>query len=394
MERYSGVHGKERVRRISKALEAGGAEILIKADPSSAPFTFRIRLPNGEELDLICYAFTANKYRQRNRPADEHRMQVKYGGDFTRAHNIHLDPSRTKLTLFFGVHHSSGAFIAVDPAMHNPTWFSSSIEFKEEEVERTIATGWHGWERDRLRQGRRRVTPMEDLRTEILLGVTAEHFLRYVLFERVATGLDPGERLLLIDGIAKEIESGAASLSTLTAPESVVIHPLETQLGLSAREILDVIGGRFRLLTAVRGSVAEHHLEQYLRSDSDITDVCRIDEDGQPDFAVQFRGRTRQVRIECKNVLRRRTPNGPRVDFQKTRASKNDPCSRYYSPTQFEVLAACLHPLTEVWEFRFRETAVLTPHRSCTGRLSERVLIEEPPWTASLPEILERLTSK
>jgi hypothetical protein len=120
----------------------------------------------------------------------------------------------------------------------------------------------------------------------------------------------------------------------------------------------------------------------------------RIDKDGQPDFKVRYRSRSSPVRIECKNV-RGRLASGQRpwVDFQKTRAAKGNPCSRYYAASQFELLAACLHPVTEQWEFRFREPAGLEPHKKCTGKLATNVYVGGPPWTQELPELLERLTA-
>lgn len=42
MERYRGVHGHERVRRISEALERSGATIVVAPDPTIAPFEYRI----------------------------------------------------------------------------------------------------------------------------------------------------------------------------------------------------------------------------------------------------------------------------------------------------------------------------------------------------------------
>src|SRR5690606_16980974 len=62
--------------------------------------------------------------------------------------------------------------------LHNPTWFSSSIEFKERDVRKALKQGWHSWERERVPNGRRRVLPQESLTTEALLAFTPEHFLR------------------------------------------------------------------------------------------------------------------------------------------------------------------------------------------------------------------------
>ena len=114
--------------------------------------------------------------------------------------------------------------------------------------------------------------------------------------------------------------------------------------------------------------------------------VTEIDEDGKPDFVAGYRGKP--VRIECKNTLRRPQQGLAKVDFQKTRASKSDPCSRYYRSEQFEVLAACLHPITERWDFKFCPTAALAPHPRCAGHLSQHVLVNSG-WSESVVDVLD-----
>src|SRR5207247_1574935 len=173
------------------------------ADPRKGPFEFVVRTPTSERLEMVCYAFTANKYRQQGRPADEHRFQIKYGSEFDRYHTIFIDPQGYKLTLMFGVHVELGLFVAVDPRMHNPTWFSSSVEFKSRDMEAAVTTGWHGWQRERSDARRKQPRPEENLQTETVIGFLPEQFLRYVEFERLASGLACGERLLLADLLVK-----------------------------------------------------------------------------------------------------------------------------------------------------------------------------------------------
>lgn len=380
--RYLGVRGQRNVERILAAVEESGGSILSRPDPTSAPYEIKVRTGGGEDIELVCYAFTANKYAQQGRPADEHRFQIKYGSDFTRYHPIYFDPRGRKVTLFFGVHQDIDLFIAVDPVMHDPTWFSSSVEFKTQDLDEATSTGWHGWERDRSDARRKKERPLASLQTEAVIAFRPEYFLRYVAFERAARGLDPGERLLLADRIARNLEQPSHA-------RSLDVHPLEIELGLPARDILDIIGGAFRLKVAVRGGVAEHHLGNRLRLQPELSDVRRLDQDGQPDFSVKFQGRL--FRIECKNVLRK-APAGAlaRVDFQKTRAAMGDKCSRYYSSNQFEVLAACLHPVTESWDFRFCPTSNLAPHPRCKGKLTSRVIVSDS-WPTSLPQALDEL---
>lgn len=380
-DRYLGVHGEGNVARILDAVAKSGGRVVRAPDPSIAPFELTVRTPTGEEIELICYAFTANQYKQGGRPSDEHRFQIKYGSDFSRYHRIFIDQTGRRVTLFFGVHKEENLFVAVDPVMHNPTWFSSSVEFKAHDLAEAGKKGWHGWERERSDARRKKERPQASNQTEAVIGFRPEYFLRYVEFERRAAGLDAGERLLLSDRVASGLDLDQP------AEDSADAHPLEAELGLSSREILDLIRERFRLMVAVRGGVAERHLGNRLRSLPEISDIRRIDEDGQPDYAVRFSGRL--FRIECKNVLRRPPSSGlARVDFQKTRASIGKPCTRYYDPAQFEVLAACMHPVTESWDFRFQATSYLPPHPRCPGKLASNVLVTDA-WSPSLPELLD-----
>jgi hypothetical protein len=145
---------------------------------------------------------------------------------------------------------------------------------------------------------------------------------------------------------------------------------------MSESAVLDLIAGASRLKMAVRGWVAEQHLVERLRQVDGITDCERIEAENSPDIQLRFDG-SDLLFVECKNVLRvPRKDGAARVDFQRTRASKSDPCSRYYSPNDFDVLAACLHARTERWEYSFALTSELDEHRKCAGKLSSNVAVD------------------
>jgi hypothetical protein len=383
---YRGVRRRREVEYVAQALEHAGCTIRVYPDATKAPFVFSIDLPTGEPLDLVCYIFSANQYGQRNRPDDEHRLQVKYGSRFKEFHYLYLPQHPDEVTLFFGIHFDEGVLVAVDPAMHNPTWFSRSIEFKTHHVEKIQQTRWCGWERERTMARRKDKPPLENHQTEVLLGFLPDRILDYIHLEKATTGLSPGERLLMIErGTYPAITEG----HSFVAEPGAAGHSLTTELGLPIEDILDMIDSASRLKVAVRGRAAEKHLLRVLSAESALESVQEIDEDGQPDFVVGYRGKS--IRIECKNTLRKLTRGHPKVDFQKTRASKSDPCSRYYRPEQFEVLAACLHPVTESWEFRFCPTRSLPPHTKCVGHLSQNVLVENGDWAESVVPILDAI---
>jgi len=165
------------------------------------------------------------------------------------------------------------------------------------------------------------------------------------------------------------------------------LHALAREFDMSETEILDVISKAKRLHMAVRGWVAETHLERQLRELPGVAECERIDTEGSPDIRLRL-DVGRPVHIECKNVLRTKAADGSiKLDFQRTRASKADPCSRYYRPADFDVVAACLHAVTERWEYNYALSARLDPHAKCTGRLSNNIRLDSR-WTSNALEVL------
>jgi hypothetical protein len=336
-------------------------------------------------MSVLAYAFLANARLTRNRPSDEHRFQVKYGGDLSAVIDIATDQHGISTTIFLGIDLERKLFIAADPLMNNPSPMSRSIEFKAENVDRVLAEGWFAWERERREARtttRRAFELLPDIRTEILIGGRQNRLLDLILLERVALGLDPGERHLIADKFRELPDTDAATR---------ISHKLLDELQIAPEALLDLISSASRLKMAVRGWVAETHLETHLRSIRQISECTRLQGDGRPDISLRWKG-SRPILVECKNVLRTTYAGGiPKLDFQRTRASKSDPCSRYYSPDEFQVVAACLHPITEAWTFKFALTTELPPHTSCTGRIDNNIRVGDQHFSTHIEEVLDRL---
>ena len=264
--------------------------------------------------------------------------------------------------------------------------FFIRVEFKDEHAEAIHQAGWHAWERVR------RAGPMADP-VEVLVGGTEETFLDFVRFERAAYGLPVGDRQLLADK-RELIGATGADASDVSDIDAVASHPLLRELDLSADEVLELIASARRLKMAVRGWVAEEHLRATVAKIDGITHCERLDIEGKPDLLVRYRGGP-ELTIECKNVLREvnKTRNLPRIDFQRTRASKGDPCSRYYAPSDFDVVAGCLHAVTERWEFRYAIPASLDPHKKCDGKLASNVLVDER-WSRNPGAVFEEAVAR
>lgn len=75
----------ERVQRgathafLEKAVERSGGRLLASSGPSRAPLFLAFEDASGERLGICAYAFLANRKQIRNRPQDEHRLQIRYG---------------------------------------------------------------------------------------------------------------------------------------------------------------------------------------------------------------------------------------------------------------------------------------------------------------------------
>jgi hypothetical protein len=369
------------MRFIADALRMRGCEVIFASDPARAPFYIVFDTPTGERHGLLAYAFLANTKLTLNRPSDEHRFQIKYGGELKGVLEVGVDPNRLITTIFLGIDLERGLFVAADPVMNNPSPMSRSVEFKARHVDEILAHGWSAWERDRIEpraKTRPTATLDEDTRVQVLIGGVQERLFDLIQLERLSRGLDTGERHLIADKLAERAKDTGAAASS---------HKLLGELGLAPEALFDLIDGANRLKMAVRGWVAEVKLVDSLRRVPGVTDCHRIEGEGQPDVMLRWKGGM-PLFIECKNVLRKTDQRGrPRVDFQRTRASKGDPCSRYYRPADFSILAACLHAVTEDWRFSFAATADMPRHKTCSGHLSNNVLVDAPLFTSD-PELV------
>lgn len=363
------------IQFMVNALAIQGCRVIHKPAPGTAPFRITFETPQGERLGIVAYAFLANNKETRNRPKDEHRFQIKYGSDFKSLHEIWHDPYGLYTTLLLGINPKDRFFVAADPVLRNPTRFSVSVEFKSNHVEQILAKRWTAWEREH-----RSDAPDEPL-FEALVAGTADQFLRLIRFEREAFGEEPGERHYLAEHFADSPLVTVAPELTSTPPtiSPKHLHALAKEFALPEKQVLDLIYQRRMLKMAVRGSVAEEHLVGALQAVPGVRDCRRLDDDRGPDVALSFHGR--QITVECKNSSRVRSKEGyEKIDLQRTRASKADPCSRYYKPSDFDLVAACIHAVTEKWEFKYAPTNDLDPHATCAGRLSNNVKLDER-WT-------------
>ena len=208
---------------------------------------------------------------------------------------------------------------------------------------------------------------------ETVVAFTPERLLDYVRFERDAQALrlDPPLRFTAAEAAAEP-----------AAPQGYMRS--SRQFSLPAEEILDIISERPRLGMAVRGGVAERHLHEALERDPEVDERRARAARGPAGLHRRLRQGGRRVTVECKNASPKTYADGtPKVETQKTRASKGDPKSRLYDPSQFDVVAACMFgplatlgvPLQALVELRM-DTTLPGSHRADSAH--RRILVTRP----------------
>ncbi len=361
---------------ISLAIEASGGRILYSSAHTRAPFYFGVETEREERLGLLIYPFRFKKLAIKNRPSDENRGQLRLGSEssWLETHPVAFDVAGVDTTLVLGIDPERSIFIGLDPHLWDPLPLGISFYAKDSDLDAMGADGWHAWQKDN-RAGNKRETARSESGLESMVAFRPNRLLDFARLERRAVdlGLDTPLRLSAAEGFRPPSTSSAT-------------HILEKQFGLTPTEILEIISTRSRLVVAVRGGVAEYHLERQFESNPAVIEVGRRDRDGEPDFDLRLVD-GRSLVVECKNASPELYANGDyKVEVQKTRASKGDPASRYYKVTEFDVVAACLFTATGVWQFRFARTIDLPRHSVYTDRLAPMQRVDET-WVRTIEEI-------
>jgi hypothetical protein len=356
---------------VARAVRASGCELLGISKASVSPVHIGIRLPDNRRLGATVYAFRSKELGTGGRPADEYEVQVRLMSELAWEewdHPIGFDPHGVESTAVIGIQLTADVALALDPRVYDPLPMGNSVQFRQHHADAARERGWHVWERGNIPGSRREARTAEGFET--CIAVRPDRFVDLLLFEREARDLALDQSLRY-----------QAAVRAGETPAQDLRHRLEIEWGLAAQEILEVIADRRRLGTAVRGGVAELHLERVLQQDERLL-VTPIDEDGRPDFEVVYQGR--RLLVECKNVLSTRTQPEtglPIVELWKTRGKIP---GRLYDTSAFDIVAASMYPQTGRWEFRFRRAADLPRHPDHPNKLHNFHAVDDS-WTDRLP---------
>ncbi len=360
---------------LCDAVGSSGGRLISCSYPDQmvAPIFLAAEDDDGHRYGLLIYPFTTTRRVTKNRPLTEHRFQIRFGDPLrvrTEPNPLAHDPAGVDVTLVLAVDPDLKVVVGLDPLVYEELPMGISGYYRDENAEAVLSNGWAVWAREKSRPRTAQGEGWEGL--ESMVGFTPDRLLDYARFEALATslGLESGLRLTLAD----HLMSGRANR-----------HDLERLFGIDAATILDIVDSNFRLGVAVRGSVAEHHLQKALEADAAVASCIPIDKDGMPDFRVETHD-GEQLTVECKNALREPYKDGDaKVETQKTRDSGT---GRKYTFDAFDILAACMFSVTGRWTFRFKSANDLMPWRQDPKRIGAIQRIDDS-WATTLSELLD-----
>lgn len=279
---------------LEDAVVASGGRVIHSSfrDECFAPIYNGAEDGTGARYGMLVYPFRATNRPIKNRPPDEHRAQIRLSDPArTREESnvIARDVAGVDVTLVLIVDPEVGIIIGLVPLVYDDLPMGISVDYCDRNVAGLNDQGWAVWERDKTTGScRSRIVELETV-----VGFRPHRLLDYVPFDARASAL--GFNLALRGSLARELTSAAAGP-----------HRLEGFFGLDSHEILDIIESNFRLGVAMRGGVAERHLERVLKAEPLLASVAAIDADGQPDFKVTTTS-GRAILIKCSRQVARAT---------------------------------------------------------------------------------------
>ena len=369
---------------LLRGIRDGGGRIVSCSFPDRMVAPIYIGAEDGDNrrYGLLVYPFTTTCRDTRNRPAEEHRFQIRYGDPKRVRHEqnpLGHDPAGVDITLILAVDPETELVVGLDPLLYEELPMGISGYYRQRNADAVTAEasqGWAAWAKETRRRQTKHRDSWDGL--ESMVGFRPDRLLDYARFEALATslGLDTGMRLALAGSFADGFRRD----------QRVDRHDLVTLFGVDAATILDIIESNFRLGVTVRGSVAEHHLGRLLAADPAVARCEAIDKDGEPDFRIKLHD-GRDLTIECKNALGRIYKDGyPRIETQKTRDSG---AGRRYDYNAFHIVSACMFPANEGWTFKFKWARDLAPWKRDKTKIGPIQRIDDT-WADSLDDLLER----
>ncbi|MBI5446518.1 MAG: hypothetical protein HY900_35545 [Deltaproteobacteria bacterium] len=172
------------LRYITDTLSRSGCELLHVAGTREDTFRLSYENPLLQRVGLTGQLISLGP---RTRDPDGATATIQVAAGPGGASLCDREPFGLFSPVLLGIDPARDLFVAFDPSRHFPEEEPLRVSISGEPLRLTLARGWHAWEREEWEVE-------ETGFAETLVGFTGPNLVRYVLFERLAVGLDTGPR--------------------------------------------------------------------------------------------------------------------------------------------------------------------------------------------------------
>ena len=178
------------LRYLTETLSRSGCELLHAAGTRNDTFQLSYENPLLQRVGLTGQLLSLGPH---TRDPDGATATIQVATGPGRTSPCEPDPFGLFTAVLLGMDPARDLFVAFDPGRHFPEDESLSVSISGDPLRETLARDWHAWEREEW-EGEE-----DDGFAETLVGFTGPNLVRYVLFERLAVGLDTGPRQRLAE---------------------------------------------------------------------------------------------------------------------------------------------------------------------------------------------------
>jgi len=142
------------INLLEGAVVASGGRVVSCSFPDAkvAPMFLGAEDEHGHRYGMLLYPFTTTRRMIRNRPAAEHRFQVRFGDPARHRQErnpLGHDPAGVDVTLVLAVDPERDLIVGLDPLVYGELPIGASGYYRDEHEAGVVAGGWSAWAKEK-----------------------------------------------------------------------------------------------------------------------------------------------------------------------------------------------------------------------------------------------------
>ena len=144
------------IQLLLDGIKDGGGRVMSCSFPARmmAPVLIGAEDGDNHRYGLLVYPFTTTRRATKNRPATEHRFQIRYGNPErvrSEPNPVGRDPAGVDVTLILAVDPELGIIVGLDPLIYAQLPMGISGYYRDSNAGEVKNTGWAAWAREKTK---------------------------------------------------------------------------------------------------------------------------------------------------------------------------------------------------------------------------------------------------